>query len=1326
VTQLDALQLVTLTRQRLVDLALSENYLRDQSLALAAGEIWKGPGDNGGLVSELWVQGAFPSKLSKDSLRSMAAEGLFPPELSAYLDSNNRIPADRPLFTHQASALRLSRDSAETKPSMVITAGTGAGKTEAFLLPILSGLWREPRRANESGMRCLILYPMNALVTDQVTRMYELLQDQTTLSLFHFTSETPETDSASKPEERWHSCRPWSRESARKKVPDILITNYSMLEYMLCRPKDQGFFGPALRFIVLDEAHLYTGALAAEITLLLRRVKDRCRVPQGRITHIATSATIGGSGDDLQRFAATVFSVETTSVSIIAGQKSDLPASDVIQNAPEANATSLANQCDVDLVTLTADGDFIKANPSEVKSVREILSGLVPQEVVSNEFSSQEMSLAPVLRNCLKRVPIIRKLTETVYESDLISLEELTAKLWGKVTDSTRKATTLLLRLSAAARAKPSDSPLTPHRLHFLVRAPQGLSVCLNANCSGPSRLLAQSCGALQSPVDRCVYCGSVTLPIHRCKSCGQWALCGHENQDTGEVESGLFTNSTERRYYLVAESADSALSPIIIDPASGKHFGKGRGTRLYRSPCPEHGGACDDPAICSDQMCSNCGTSWTASGDEDEDDRDSNIQPLAGVERLAVALTAETVLYGMPEYPGPSREWKPGGGRRLLCFSDSRREAARLGPLLTNQHEIWVTRGAISRTLRTYESTSVDYLTRQIRRYEEDFADSGLPQRDREAARAKADDLKDELKYRESGIPFTVFAKALAADGQISQLLDREVSERHAQWRQQDWADNKQSVAMHSEALIAQELDNPLRTAISLEAVGLLELVYPGLNDLVPPPDIAGQLPSDAVRGKLLGAWPNFVAALLDTLRADRAVDWSTQEVGRKWDGESPLYGRWSTRTVSGWSARRFIGDDERPEHSLQLRLWFAHKVLAEAGAPTTLRRRILEAAFDQLRASAEGEKLPWLRFQNHQVSPSDHNPAIQILMDALRLRPPADLYRCPTTGTLWPRSVLGLAPLKSCSGNLKSISGEEADSDKRWGRARREIRELHIFSMGLWGEEHSAQLSPEENKRRQFLFRDGARNVLSCTTTMELGIDIGGLNGVVLGNVPPGRANHMQRAGRAGRRSDGSSVAVTFARNRAFDRAVFEDFRKFLAKDLRKPTVFLDRPRFVRRHLQAMLLAEFAPSQSGGAGAMNAYSNMGRLFGVEAPPRWSASSKPEWVSSDAGYAEEFVRFLKTVRVPGHPFRTRAQILARYTPLEVVTDSAEAWSLFIDQAIAEFSEARAKWDNDYRSLRDAWIEIPKILSGDASKSERFKANSIRYQIEAICGISVI
>jgi hypothetical protein len=278
----------------------------------------------------------------------------------------------------------------------------------------------------------------------------------------------------------------------------------------------------------------------------------------------------------------------------------------------------------------------------------------------------------------------------------------------------------------------------------------------------------------------------------------------------------------------------------------------------------------------------------------------------------------------------------------------------------------------------------------------------------------------------------------------------------------------------------------------------------------------------------------------------------------------------------------------------------------------------------------------------------------------------------------------------------------------------------------MGLWGEEHSAQLAPEENKRRQFLFRDGGRNLLSSTTTMELGIDIGGLNGVLLGNVPPGRANHMQRAGRAGRRSDGSSVVVTFARGRAFDREVFLDFREFLKRPLRRPVVFLDRGRFVRRHLQAMLLAEFfAPMQSFATGAMDAYSNMGRLLGVKAPPKWERSDprKPDWTVIPLEDSGEFLRFLEGVRSLEHPLRKRCRAIVTDTPMENI---ANAWEAFIDDAAARFRDASKEWKRDFSSLRGAWEEISQQPPSDAVGAERAKANSIRYQIRANCDITVI
>lgn len=1316
-------------RRRLVNLAVSENYLGDAALADAAANVWSGAAEDGGrLVSELWVQGAFPSKLSEDSLASLSAEGLFPGDLCRYLNSAG-FAASRQLFTHQSDAFRHAVGSKSVeKPSLVISAGTGAGKTEAFLLPILSGLWKESRGANDRGMRCLILYPMNALVTDQVTRLYELLRGQNTLSLFHFTSETPETDGGVKPEERWEPCRRRSREAARANIPDIVVTNYSMLEYMLCRPQDREFFGPALRYVVLDEAHLYTGTLAAEITLLLRRVRDRCQVLPEQVTHIATSATLGGTEEDLCNFAATVFSVPSRSVRVFYGKTAPLDVPREFASVPIPDPQELAKYSGMDVVTLNADGAFVASDDGLFSRSHRLLSNLLPEDVVSAAAASAQRLLAPFFKLCLEQVPLVRRLMELVHDNDLLSIDELTGKLWQDTSTEKREATILLLRLTAAARLQPNESPLIPHRLHFLVRAPQGLSACLNTDCCGPIRVRADGIGCVQAPRERCLYCGAVTLPLHRCTACGQWALAGYENTETGELESGHFAEVAKRRYYLVADAAGKDLAVIVVNPKTGEYLGKGKGTRLFRAPCPTHGATCNDPSACSQQVCPHCETPWSVPAyDNDEENRDLQIQPLRGAERLAVGVAAETVLYGMPEYPDVSRDWKPGKGRRLLCFSDSRREAARLGPLLTNQHEIWVIRSAISKTLANYPYPSFTYLSRQIERYDTDAVDQTLPLLDRDEATRKAAGLRSQLGMAKLGIPFTEFAHSLARDSCIAELLDRQLAEKHSEWRQELWKDNRRIVAAHTEALIAQELDNPLRTAVSTEAAGLLEIVYPGLKELPLPASFAGRLPNDTVRNNLATVWPDVLAALMDTLRADRAVDWSKEEIGRTWNQESPLYGRWSTRSKNGWTARRFIGDDSRSKDTLQLRLWFAKTVLAAVGCPDSYSSQLLEAAFSQLYKGAETQQIIWLRCELHEVGRNESDHAIQILLDKLRLRLPPKLYRCPDTGTLWPRSILGWAPLRGCLGHLQEVSHGDADGDRRWSRARLELREYPIFQMGLWGEEHSAQLSPEENKRRQFLFKDGARNLLSSTTTMELGIDIGGLNGVMLGNVPPGRANHMQRAGRAGRRSDGSSVVVTFARNRAFDREVFARFQEFLKRPFRRPVIFLDRQRFVRRHLHAMLLAEFfAPLQSDRTGAMTAYSNMGRLCGTDVPPRWTGSVKPDWSAPLTGCAEDFVHFLDSVRSSVHPFRQRCCNIVQSTPLESVVSEDTAWREFIDEAMKEFREAYTEWDNDYVSLRNAWMEIPKQPTSDNAAAERAKANSIRYQIRAISDITVI
>src|SRR5262249_53698812 len=246
-------------------------------------------------------------------------------------------------------------------------------------------------------------------------------------------------------------------------------------------------------------------------------------------------------------------------------------------------------------------------------------------------------------------------------------------------------------------------------------------------------------------------------------------------------------------------------------------------------------------------------------------------------------------------------------------------------------------------------------------------------------------------------------------------------------------------------------------------------------------------------------------------------------------------------------------------------------------------------------------------------------------VIFAELGLRRPLELFRCERTGHIWCRSVLGCAPELGCVGTLKPVTEEMLDEDPRIGRQRREYRKSSVFQIGLWAEEHSAQLSPQENRRLQDLFKAGIRNVLSATTTLELGIDIGGLNAALMSNVPPGKANYLQRAGRAGRRADGSSIVITYVRPRPFDREVFARFGEYLDRSYRRPQIFLDRQRVVRRHSNAFVLGEFfrqiyPPDKR--VGAMKAFGNMGRFCGVEFVPYWEKSGpKPPLIPAQADW---------------------------------------------------------------------------------------------------------
>ena len=1156
---------------------------------------------------------------------------------------------------------------------------------------------------------------MNALVNDQVDRLYEWMKGQDRVTLFHFTSETPENNYWANREgvPEWESCRMRTRQQARGledeqghpldsrgPTPDIVITNYSMLEYMLCRPQDAVFFGPSLRTVVLDEAHLYTGTLAAEITLLLRRLMLRCGLEPNDVLQFATSATLGtGDLDELRDFAAQIFSKSPNLIHVIEGESTRPALSNPEPPSTEPSADDVAqSEWLVGPAIVEQSGgtqDLASIDTAASESLRTNLETLVSTDYIAS-LDADERRPALILNHALSAAPMIHTIEDVLWNRKHVPLEELGAKLFGGKSPQSTDAAASLLQIGASARSSPHSYPLVPHRLHMLNRPTDGLAVCLNDRCTGPDSLRLAPLGAVAAGYrDTCEYCKSATLSLYRCDNCGEWLMAGRERDGSLSAE----TFKTPETQLLSLQLEPSEWDTLHIDPGSGEIRGSSSAAAI---------------ALNKLSQCPHC-----------EDSRDS-IRPFSSATPLTISLLAETLLSEMPEFPAEgqgSRKWLPASGRRLLAFSDSRRESARLGILLTNQHEQQLVRSIILKMIEESPLSDAD----AIAFLKSDIADiaqslnSSPPDSVRRILEDRLGRSEADLRNLTVGGSIEDWARRLSLIDTLAQILDRPSSTEHraVAWKQLAWEDNRHAVKNQASQLLAREFATSVGRDTTLEALGLVEVTYPGIDDLSPPSTIIGKLRTESMRRRLAENWTGLMASLCDTLRANRVIT-----LGDEFDSEHDFngipMGQWSSETnESGPRLIRFVGARSR-----QRRLRFAAEILRRCGFTDEAlvehkARELLQACFDQLRDAAEREALSWVETDHRQVNGGGSVPAIRLVFDKLGLRRPPTLFRCKKTGRVWNRSVLGCAPNPGSFGTLEAIAHEELDDDPRVGRRRREYRESRIFKMGLWSEEHSAQLAPQENRRLQDLFKGGVRNVLSATTTLELGIDIGGLNGVLMGNVPPGKANYLQRAGRAGRRADGSSVVATFARPRPFDREVFGRVGDYLDEPLRKPLVFLDRERVVRRHLNSYLLNEFfSPATGQGrTGAMDAYGNMGEICGVPRAPRWLPSDGKPRLGAEERHptSDAFLDFLAEVKSEGESIhRPRVESLLATTAIAELP--TEDWESLIQNVVDQFTDAVDDWREEYDPLLKAWDE----------SNDRRQVGALWYQLSALYELTLI
>jgi superfamily II DNA or RNA helicase len=1204
---LNALELHKHIKERIAEAIKSGLYVNDETLF---DEIIRQLVDDSALVSEILIEGSFSAVKYPQRLRDI---DFLSEKLIKLLDNNKEFNPDFHPFEHQFAALNETKDMRkDDKPVLVVTAPTGAGKTEAFILPMLHDLLKSPRKSSQGGVRAIILYPMNALVADQNKRLFNYLKGQNNIKMFFYNSETPEKKRTGCDEAFDDNCFICSREEARKFPPDIMITNYSMLEYILSRPNDYPLIGDALRTIVVDEAHLYSGTLAAEVSLLLDRVLFKAKKKSNEVLHIATSATLSEDKEEQREFFASFFNKSRDSIKLIHGNK------------------------DAGNVEVTTDIE------SDIEKFRDI-------STLINQSSSE-------LYKIFYNSTLLSNIRTRLLERYTFSLKSLCGAI-----SKNLDVNTLINILAIGSKARISDyeQPLLPHKLHLQARSSQGFSVCINPKC--PDRFSDKLGKLHHGTFYGCTSCQSMTLNVVSCSQCKEVVYVGQISEDDKvqfvKIDSRF---PGKEKYFSFKESNDKISMKITGEKCSSENADN---SMYLHTQCPS----------CENEL----------------------FKPLTLSDQFLLPLIAETMLIDMPEIDKPNKSLLPAQGRRLIAFSDSRNAAARLGPLLTNQHETQMYRYMLCQSYfsnMSSDTNAMKDILESIEAYKIQIENAPNDMIKRMAEQS-LEVLLNQRQSFESGKPIQAFIAEMYDNKTLKEIFNRPIMSEQSLEDQQKWfeknlAANKNDIYYR----LAGEMIVPNIKATNIESIGLLALSYPGLEKIKMAPTAKKDF--SGIYSSLEKEFESIKLAFLYIFRKQRAITAGSDEENYEVESIAGLgtyisYGSKGKRLndikVSGKSfIYRFVQDilesfDLLPDEDL------IHK--------------FIKMMFDTFMEAAHSHEYDWLEAKEMESKDETMVHALRINFKLLAIVSPTTMFLNTLTQHLWNFNVNGLVPEECHMGGLIEVNREYLNTKSHASRMRNLYQnESKLMELGLWAEEHSAQLSSYETRRLQSLFSDGKRNILSATTTLEVGIDIGGLSGVLMANIPPNKANYIQRSGRAGRRNDGSAIVVTYAKARHFDQNSFDNFNYYLEKPLRKLTISLEKEKIASRHFNSLLLSQFYTSvqEETNQTLFNSFKNMGIFLGLDAIPQYETvltRQKYELYRDPDSVFSKLVAFLKNVDMDN--ISNDLDVIFRRTPIR---DYSHFRNVFISQ-ITELSSA---YEKDMKSYINDWNDATSTTQRNA------------------------
>lgn len=1096
-------------------------------------------------------------------------------------------------FDHQVSALEYFLQGKD----VFVSTGTGSGKTECFLWSILSKsideAIRRPESFKKNAVRTLIIYPMNALVSDQLARFRKIMGSEKYLKYFtevsqakriphfgmytgrtHYSGDAKQSNSKELAqkyrndylvdqnaeesirrkqqlkveglksinkyparfgekgletfienlEKNIHNPSPYDPElitrfEMQNCPPDILITNYSMLEHMLMRQRESNIWESTKQWlqeseenkllIVLDEAHMYRGSAGGEIALLLERLFNRLEIGKEKIQFILTTASMPSDSQAIiDNFYTGLTGKNSTECKFLFGTKEEI---------------SENSEVELDIDALVSVGSEQVQSDAIIAKIKKFA------RLVFHVTLPYNISLSDAQEWLYDNLPKYQAFSELnkLCRDGAKSYNLLKKKIFN---DDAHSDDALDSLLSIASLAIKDGNMLFPVRLHMFLRGLQGLFACSNPNCNCAQYSEAEKLPlgkVISIPKWKCecngriyellnhIKCGALYFKVYVKKNEGQpyWYVFAQRglNGDVNSLDEMLLY-IVPKDYQKKSNDKIGALDPftgkLYLTPQNDINLLKVAYTEKYDNQAQSYTFA----------TCPKCRKRMTLKKPTDFSTK-GNI-PFYNLTKAQFELQ-------------PARSEMINQGKKVLLFSDSRQNAAKLARDLSKSSDADAFRQVVMLSTLLLQSGGKEYSLTDLYpafldvclQHKLSFF-SGLSKEKFNDDKRKFADTKNRLLHTGKQIDYARISKEY-------QILPNEYYEQLLTFFTESPRSFK-DIGMGFLAPISDNMDDCIydmeMMGIDIEEDELFKVLVLLFWEVMDDCAALGETINDSVRKMLPGRS-------------------KAQGFGLEYNFMKSL----DSKLIQRIKEHLDLQDNEIKQLVNKIR-----DIFFGIGIGSNNRYYLKLSA---VKIELAQKDFIW--------------------------------YRCTKCGKLSPYKIGNYCGACFVSENTAPINTDDLSRFDFWRipilNALYKTDRIHTIDT----EEHTAQLSYKENKSEiwsrteeyEMRFQDinageygeDSIDVLSCTTTMEVGIDIGSLTAVGLRNIPPMRENYQQRAGRAGRKNAGISTIVTYASGGIHDSHYFMHPDEMISGTPRKPWIDRENPKIQQRHINMMVINGF-----------------------------------------------------------------------------------------------------------------------------------------------------